>query len=286
MFLTEMKTFGGMLTRGVIVISGTGTDMSAVLEVSQLGGIPEVESWVVIGTRSDAHGLGVAKLFGIETHVVNKLDEAEFLDGFKKVVADTGTDFVIMLGNYRYLPRIVLLGDDLGLWAINRDVEVIKDEMEIPCFNIHPALPERHGGNGMKGEDVHIHVLEDLLDQLSREGYNPQRRYETVIVIHRAHREPWESEPLLPEGKKPYDVGKHVATRAVPIPHWFIQELLEKNAKRRCRSVIKLYAKMLQQHVLRHEWRLLAGAVPSIAWEIITENDNEYRKFLKKAIKH
>lgn len=294
--IEEFKALGLKPLNVAIVIAGTGTDMKAVLEAAEMGCIPEMGNCIVIGTKKEAKGLVVAeRRFGLDTFVVNKLDEQLFHIGMTQVLVEQGIDVVFMLGNHRYVYPIVICGNDLETWqaAHAAPIELQSDFLEIPNFNIHPALPEKHGGTEMCGLEVHIHVLEELLDEVRRHGYDPRKRYLTTIVVHRAHKESFTEKPTIVYGQKKFDIGAAFTTQNVVIPNGLIEDLQSEVAaalaigdeERRQHyrgQAIEKYAARLQQHVLRYEWRLLPSAMRSIAWEVITERYPKYDQLLKK----
>jgi folate-dependent phosphoribosylglycinamide formyltransferase PurN len=299
-----IQEFKGLMEKGLqslrvaIIIAGGGTDMTSVLESAQIGFIPEVSHWIVIGTRKEAKGLEVARTkFGCRTFVVNWADEKNLHEGIIRVLIEQGIDVVIMLGNHRYIYPLCLEGSDVTFWAASHPApfQYEPDFVEIPNFNIHPALPKKHGGARMRDLNVHIHVLKEIYDEFMRHGYDPRKRYTTTIVVHRAHKERFTKMPEIVYGDKSFDVGDAVTTQTVAIPQEFmddfrknyqlVQDMLDRYADgaQVCYDdMLKRFARKLQQHVLRYEWRLLPSAMRSIAWETITERDQKYGQLLEK----
>ncbi len=112
---------------------------------------------------------------------------------------------------------------------------------EIDIYNIHPASIGNHGGNGMYGLAVHKHVLQEVIDLISRGRKTLSDKFYTYPTIHEVEVE--------------YDAGAPLMVGAVEIPTKFIEQLLS--------SEINLYeaAEMLQKIVLPYEWKMLPCAV-------------------------
>ena len=92
------------MTRVVILISGRGSNMQALLEAD----LP-VEFAAVISNRPDAGGLRVARAYGIDTTVVNHreyTDRASFDQALMAVIDTYEPDLVVLAGFMRILsPR-------------------------------------------------------------------------------------------------------------------------------------------------------------------------------------
>jgi phosphoribosylglycinamide formyltransferase-1 len=137
----------------VILISGRGSNMRALLEQVKSGAISTPVS-AVISNNSDVEGLAVAQSMGIATHVVSHRDyptRENFDDSLRRVID-------------RYSPKLVVLAGFMRILTNN----FIK-HYENRLINIHPSLlPAFPGlnthqraldaGVGVHGATVHFVV--------------------------------------------------------------------------------------------------------------------------------
>jgi folate-dependent phosphoribosylglycinamide formyltransferase PurN len=189
---------------------------------------------VLISTKEGAGCLEKAKTLGIHSRVVTP---AHILSGSKGLCKNTllnlfddvgGVDFVFLVGCIVKVP-------DLGM----------------PIYNIHPADPHRHGGQGMYGIEVHCHVLLEIIDLIKRGMAKETDRFFTSPTVH--------------EVVAAYDQGCELLRGQVEIPLGLIQALMHGG------SSIEDAAKSLQQIVLPREWQMLPCAVRLAASKILAE---------------
>lgn len=128
----------------VILISGSGSNLQAIIDSAQQGNIP-VEIRAVISNKADAYGLERARLAGIETRV---LDHKQF-------ESREAFDRALMAMIDEYQPGLVALAGFMRILT-NEFVEHYLGRM----LNIHPSLlPDYRGLN------THARALEDKQPQ-------------------------------------------------------------------------------------------------------------------------
>lgn len=120
-----------------ILLSGTGSNMAALLYASRMPDCP-YRIVLVASDNPDAPGLALAEAEGVATAAVprNGLSKAEQEDDLKRVLEESGAEVIALAGYMR-----VLSPDFVGRWAGR-------------ILNIHPSLLPRH-----KGLDTHARAL-------------------------------------------------------------------------------------------------------------------------------
>ncbi|KAI4165919.1 MAG: hypothetical protein LQ342_000350 [Letrouitia transgressa] len=138
-----------MSSRLVILISGSGTNLQAIIDAVTSGVIPHTTICLVISNRKNAFGLQRARLSNIETAYLNLIPydkrypstdpavkhgvaarEAYDTDLAKKVL-DAMPDMVVMAGFMHVLSNAFLAP---------------LAEANVPILNLHPALPGEYDG--------------------------------------------------------------------------------------------------------------------------------------------
>jgi phosphoribosylglycinamide formyltransferase-1 len=120
----------------VILISGRGTNMNALLEA----GLP-CHIAAVISNRSDAAGVAIARARGIPTEVIDHTEFASrehFDSALARCIDNFDPDFVVLAGFMRILGREFV------------------DRYHGRLINIHPSLLPAYGGL-----DTHARALRD-----------------------------------------------------------------------------------------------------------------------------
>ncbi|KKR32544.1 MAG: Phosphoribosylglycinamide formyltransferase [Candidatus Falkowbacteria bacterium GW2011_GWF2_39_8] len=242
-----------------IFISGSGTDMMAVLLAYLAGSFVGMFKITVVSTVEDAPGIEKARRNGVKVIVVARKGKKkeQFRQEVVRVIKEEGFDLVFLLGCLAYIPKV--------------------DGVEM--FNIHPADKKKYGGMGWHGLKTHLHVLVDILDDIIHYGYDFQQRYETEIVVHRAHKDGVrEGEDTSEE----FDVGPAFVTQKVTIPHYMLQKIYDnrEDLKLDPEKLLLPYADDLQKYVLRFEWGLLISAVQNAVTETIANLEGE--RYLEK----
>ncbi|MDB5969644.1 MAG: phosphoribosylglycinamide formyltransferase [Hydrocarboniphaga sp.] len=118
------------MKRLVVLISGRGRNLQALIEATRSGALP-AEIALVVSNRADAQGLGLAEAAGIATHVLphtaypnREAFDAELL----RIVVAAKPDLVALAGFMRILTPVFI------------------SAFEGRLLNIHPSLLPRHRG--------------------------------------------------------------------------------------------------------------------------------------------
>lgn len=162
-----------------VLISGSGTNLQAIIDACESGIIPDSEVNGVISNQRDAYGLVRAKKHGIPTvflpfqrkEMPRDVYETQILAAIRSFAH--ATDIVVLAGWMHILGKSFLTG--LG----------------IPIINLHPALPGEFPGKDAIGE----------AHKAFKEGRLPQKR--TGVMVHY----------VIPE----IDAGTMICATEVPI---------------------------------------------------------------------
>jgi phosphoribosylglycinamide formyltransferase-1 len=118
-------------TRVVVLISGSGRNLQALIECQQAGGLAGAEIVAVISNKAQAFGLERAKSAGISTAVLShkEFDSREAFDNaLSALIDDYQPDLVVLAGFMR------ILTPEFTLHYANR------------MLNIHPSLLPKYQG--------------------------------------------------------------------------------------------------------------------------------------------
>lgn len=133
------------MTRIGVLISGSGTNLQALMDAIDTGCIPNAKVVVVISNRRSAYGLERARAHGIPAECILKR-EYEDEEAFNRAILERlkyyGVDLVVLAG---YLS---ILSPEVVRSYPNR------------IINIHPSLIPAFCGKGFYGEKVHRAVLD------------------------------------------------------------------------------------------------------------------------------
>ena len=133
------------MTRIGVLISGSGTNLQALMDAIDTGCIPNAKVVVVISNRRSAYGLERARAHGIPAECILKR-EYEDEEAFNRAILERlkyyGVDLVVLAG---YLS---ILSPEVVRSYPNR------------IINIHPSLIPAFSGKGFYGERVHRAVLD------------------------------------------------------------------------------------------------------------------------------
>ena len=127
-----------------VLVSGTGTNLQAIIDAIKNGDLSNTEISIVISNKQDAHALNRVESEGIKNIFVNPKDFSNNLDFDKKLVeliSDHKVDLIVLAGYTKIL------------------TEVFINSFSNKIINIHPALLPDFGGKGMYGSKVHEAVL-------------------------------------------------------------------------------------------------------------------------------
>lgn len=129
----------------VVLVSGGGTNLQALINAEKRGEIKDGKITCVISSKSDAYALERAKQNGISTRVIPRKEYAD-VASYTKAVTDAlieeKADLVVYAGFMTIL-----------------DEQVVK-AFPYKMMNVHPALIPSFCGKGFYGLHVHEAVLE------------------------------------------------------------------------------------------------------------------------------
>lgn len=128
----------------VVLVSGSGTNLQAILDAIAAGKITNTEVAAVISSKPDAYALERAKKAGIAGECISPKSFAtreEFNQALFDGVSKYGPDLVVLAGYLVILPKCLIA-------AYPRRI-----------LNIHPSLIPSFCGDGFYGLHVHEAVL-------------------------------------------------------------------------------------------------------------------------------
>lgn len=141
-----------------VLVSGSGSNLQAIIDSIEAGVIKESSVKVVISNRREAYALERAKKYGIETVYLNGKDFATREEYDKKIVEilqERGIELVVLAGYLR--------------WITSYFVEKFKNRI----LNIHPSLLPSFKGlhgieqafdYGVKVTGVTVHFVDETED--------------------------------------------------------------------------------------------------------------------------
>ncbi len=133
------------MLRVVVMVSGGGTNLQAIIDAVKTGDITNTEIVAVISNNYDVYALERAKTAGIEGVVVSPKDYSNRQE-FNKALLDKVNS---------YEPDLIVLAGFLVVIP-----EAMIDEYENKIINIHPSLIPSFCGTGYYGLKVHEAALE------------------------------------------------------------------------------------------------------------------------------
>ena len=131
--------------RVAVMVSGTGTNLQALIDAQKSGLIEKGEIVLVISNKEDAYALERARKEGIETFVITQKASGG-RDGFEEACKE--------IIDSRNIDLIVLAG---FLMILSKEFVTYYDHTII---NVHPALIPSFCGDGFYGLKPHIAALE------------------------------------------------------------------------------------------------------------------------------
>lgn len=155
------------LARLVVLISGSGSNLQAILDACANGRLP-AQVVAVISNKRDAYGLERAAQAGVPTLVLPKpkdLDRAEYDAQLAEQVAALQPDWIVLAGWMRLLTNVFL------------------NRFPSKVINLHPALPGTFPGT---------HAI-----QRAYEAYQAGQIDHTGVMVHLVPDEGVDDGPLL-----------------------------------------------------------------------------------------
>jgi phosphoribosylglycinamide formyltransferase-1 len=196
------------LSRLVVLISGSGTNLQAILDACQQGSLPG-EVVAVISNKTDAYGLVRAQAAGVPAVVLptqKGLDRVVYDQQLADTVASFQPDWVVLAGWMR-----ILTNTFLGRFP-NR------------VINLHPALPGTFPGT---------HAIER-----AHQAYQSGLITSTGVMVHRVPDEGVDSGPVLAQQSVPIlpeDTLETLESRIHAVEHTLlvntIRELIQNESK-------------------------------------------------------
>lgn len=128
-----------------VLVSGSGTNLQAIIDAKEAGKIPSGEIALVLSSRGDAFALERARLAGIPVLVAKKKKDVP-LKAYGELLLDilreNRIDFVVLAGFITILPENVIRA------------------YEKRIINVHPSLIPSFCGAGFYGLKVHEAALD------------------------------------------------------------------------------------------------------------------------------
>ncbi|MGN0584782.1 MAG: phosphoribosylglycinamide formyltransferase [Ruminococcus sp.] len=133
------------MKRIVVLVSGGGTNLQALIDAEKRGDIKSGSITCVISSKEDAFALERARKAGIPSRVVKRKDYPDadsYTDALLEVLREEKADLIILAG------FMTILGEKLIRAYENKIV------------NVHPSLIPAFCGEGFYGLKVHEYALE------------------------------------------------------------------------------------------------------------------------------
>ena len=188
-------------SRLVVLISGNGTNLQAILDACADGSLPAVVA-AVISNKSDAYGLERAKRAGAPAIVKPKAkerDRREYDSDLADAVASYKADWVILAGWMRVLSSNFL------------------NRFPGRVINLHPALPGTFPGT---------HAIERAFEAFGRGEIRV-----TGVMVHLVPDEGVDSGPVLAQEEVPInrdDTLETLETRVHSVEHRLLVDAIRK----------------------------------------------------------
>ena len=128
----------------VVLVSGGGTNLQAIIDAVESGGITNTRIAGVISNNKNAYALERAKKHGIESRCVSPKDftsREEFNEKFQEAVEELGPDLIVLAGFLVVIPPSMI------------------ERYRNRIINIHPSLIPAFCGTGFYGLKVHEAAL-------------------------------------------------------------------------------------------------------------------------------
>lgn len=128
----------------VVLVSGGGTNLQALIDAQHKGELGDGEITCVIASNSEAYALERAKQNGIKTQVLVRKEYADissYSKAMRDLLLEEGADLIVYAGFMTILD------------------ENVCDVFENKMINVHPALIPSFCGKGFYGLHVHEEAL-------------------------------------------------------------------------------------------------------------------------------
>ncbi len=198
------------INRLIVMVSGGGTNLQALIDACELGTIPAIIAGVISSSK-DAYALTRAKNAGIPTIVLSK-KHFDSVQAHEQAVIEAIESFegqAVVLAGYMSI---------LGSNIVNR----------FSIINVHPALIPSFCGKGYYGRYVHQAVLD----------YGAKLSGATVHFVD----EGTDTGPIIMQKSVPVqqdDTAETLAARVLTVEH----EILVKSVSLLCEGRLTLYGR-------------------------------------------
>lgn len=132
------------MVRAVVLVSGGGTNLQAIIDAKRAGKIPSAELALVVASNASAYALTRAETAGI-AHAVLRKEKGEAPENYGErlltLLRENAIDVVVLAGFLTILPENVIHAYDHRI------------------LNIHPSLIPSFCGDGFYGLHVHEAAL-------------------------------------------------------------------------------------------------------------------------------
>ncbi|EFA78244.1 phosphoribosylglycinamide formyltransferase [Heterostelium album PN500] len=202
----------------VVLISGNGTNLQAIIDAIENGNLPNVKISAVISNKSDAFGLKRAEKASIETKV---FPLQSYLKGGEGRDRSTyGTELAKLIRTYQ--PKLIVLAGFMLILTPSFLNEFENNQPHVDVINLHPALPGQFAG---------AHAI-----QRAFEAYQNGQIKHTGLMVHKVIEE--------------IDAGEVIMTAEVPINAEDTLDILEDRMhKTEHITLVSAIKKLSQSHL-------------------------------------
>jgi len=189
-----------------VLISGSGSNLQAVIDAVENGTIPNAKVALVVSSRENVYGLERAEKHGITNMVIDRPDTETLINILKAHKIDG-----IILAGY-----LTVLSPDVITAYTGR------------IINIHPALLPLFGGKGFYGIKVHQAVLESGVKYTGATAHIVDYGVDTGAILVRG------VIPVLPD-----DTAESLQKRVLEIEHRVLVQAVKAMVEGRIEELIK-----------------------------------------------
>lgn len=183
-----------------VLVSGSGTNLQALLDRFNLGASEEAEVVAVVGSRPGIRALERARSAEVSTAALEEPDtEGRRLS---EILETSGAELVVLAGYLRKIPPAVVRS-----WRGR-------------MLNIHPALLPSFGGAGMYGDRVHEAVLASGARVTGVTVHFVDEAYDEGAIVAQ-----WPV-PVLED-----DDAEVLGARVLEVEHWLLPEVVAAYAR-------------------------------------------------------
>lgn len=188
--------------------SGQGSNLKAILENQELNNLIDVK--IVCSNNPDCNALNLARLVGIETHLITKpTTEQSNLDLINKL-NEIKIELIVLAGYLKLIPAQLI------------------EKFEYKIINIHPALLPSFGGKGMYGINVHKAVFESSAKVSGATVHFVNQEYDKGLIIAQRCVD-------ISDVKSPEEISE----RVIKVEHQLLPFVIKKIAQKKIKLIDK-----------------------------------------------